>query len=137
MPYLEVGKTDQWIPETLSDEEISWPSNPRPLVFINGCHTTSLNPEIALNFVTPLVQEGVASGVIGTEITIFEPLAVKFAEECLKRFLGAPPFDAGMPIGDAVRGARLELLRLGNPLGLVYIPFVLAGLRMINAPNPN
>ena len=75
--------------------------------------------------------------MIGTEITIFEPLAVKFAEECLQRFLGAPPYKEGMPIGEAVRGARLELLRLGNPLGLVYIPFVMASLRMLSSANPN
>lgn len=137
LPYLEVGTADRFAPESFIDEGITWPSNPRPLVFINGCHTTSLNPEISLNFVTPLVQLGGASGVIGTEITIFEPLAVKFAEECLQRFLGAPPYAEGMPIGEAVRGARLELLRLGNPLGLVYIPFVMASLRMLSSANTN
>lgn len=135
LPYLELGEKDKFAPENFMKEGIRWAANPRPMVFINGCHTTSLNPEIALNFVTPLVQLGGASGVIGTEITIFEPLAVKFAEECLKRFLGAPPYKEGMAIGHAVRGARLELLRSGNPLGLVYIPYVIASLRMIREAN--
>ena len=59
-PYLQVGLEDRFSPESFLKEGIRW-SNPRPLVFINGCHTTSLNPEISLNFVTPLVQLGGAS----------------------------------------------------------------------------
>jgi hypothetical protein len=127
LPYLEIGKNDRFGPEDLIGERILW-KDIHPLVFINGCHTTSLNPEITLDFVSSFVQQG-GAGVIGTEITIFEELAVRFAEECLGRFLGAIPFGQGMPIGKAVRGARLELLRRGNPLGLVYIPFAIASLR--------
>ena len=63
--------------------------------------------------------------MIGTEITIFESLAKAFAEECLRRFLN------GDKIGDAVRGARLKLLKDGNPLGLVYIPYVIANLHLV------
>jgi hypothetical protein len=51
-------------------------------------------------------------------------LATAFAEECLRRFLD------GAPIGEAVRDARLALLAQGNPLGLAYIPFVIASLRL-------
>ena len=40
-------------------------------------------------------------------------------------------FLSGVPIGEAVRGTRLALLKAGNPLGLVYIPFVMASLRMV------
>jgi hypothetical protein len=69
--------------------------------------------------------EGNAAGVIGTEITLFEPLAAPFAEECLRRFLG------GTEIGEAVHGTRLALLAKGNPLGLAYVPFVVPGLRLI------
>ena len=47
-----------------------------------------------------------------------------FAEECLRRFLD------GEPIGEAIRAARLALLAAGNPLGLAYIPFVTASLRL-------
>jgi hypothetical protein len=128
-PYLELGIDDRFGPESLSAQKIKW-AGPNPLVFINGCHTTSLNPEISLNFVSSFVQQSGAAGVIGTEITIFEPLASKFAEECLARFLGAPPHNESMPIGRAVRGARLELLKQGNPLGLVYIPYAVASLRL-------
>jgi hypothetical protein len=37
----------------------------------------------------------------------------------------------GEPIGEAVRKARLTLLHGGNPLGLVYLPFVVAHLRLV------
>ena len=65
-----------------------------------------------------------AAGVIGTEVTIFEPLAVAFAEAFLRAF------DAGSMLGWAVRDARLALLGQGNPLGLVYIPFAAADLEL-------
>ena len=124
-PYIQVGPVDEQgiTADLLFTEQIRW-TEPRPLVFINGCRTTALEPEKALEFVRPLVQESGAAGVIGTEITVFEPLATVFAKECLSRFL------LGVPIGEAVRCARLALLKEGNPLGLVYIPFVLAGLRL-------
>ena len=132
-PFLQVGpnnsQKDEIDPNNWGAEGIKW-TGPNPLVFINGCHTTSLNPEVTLDFVSSFVGMSKASGVIGTEITIFEPLAVKFAEECFKRFIGAPPHKEKMPIGKAVRGARLELLRQGNPLGLVYIPYAVASLRL-------
>jgi hypothetical protein len=126
VPYIQVGPLgDEPITsDVLFTERIRWDS-PRPLVFINGCRTTALEPEQALEFVSTLVRRARASGVIGTEITIFEPLARAFAEESLRRFL------AGTPLGEAIRGARLALLKDGNPLGLAYIPFALAGLRIV------
>jgi hypothetical protein len=60
-------------------------------VFINGCHTTNLEPERAFEFVS--------------------------AEA-----------------GEAVRLARLELLgRSLNPLGLLYVPYMLSTIRMATA----
>ena len=123
MPYLEVGRTDVITPSSLFRKHICW-QDPRPLVFLNGCHTTALDPEQVMDLVTEFVEIGQASGVIGTEITIFEPLARAFAEDCLGRFL------AGQPIGQAIRGARLGLLKSCNPLGLAYDPFVLATVRL-------
>ena len=121
---LEFGPAD---PRARIDRTIwghaSWKS-PRPLVFINGCHTTAVTPEKAMDLVEPLLRRAHSAGVVGTEVTIFEPLATRFAEACFRRFF------AGRPIGHALRDARIELLQQGNPLGLVYIPFVLAGLRL-------
>ena len=97
---------------------------PRPLVFINGCQTAAVEPLQALEFISPLVTYAHGAGVIGTEITIFEELATVFAEACLGRFL------PGESIGAAMGGARLSLLQEGNPLGLVFIPFVIASLAL-------
>ena len=91
-------------------------------MFINGCHTTAVEPERAYNLVAAFTNLAGAAGVVGTEITVFEPMAQAFAEECFEQFLG------GQAIGEAIRRARLKLLKEKNPLGLVYMPFVLASL---------
>jgi hypothetical protein len=62
-------------------------------------------------------------GAVGTEISVFEGFASTFAERCLRRF------SHGQTIGSALRDARLETLENGNPLGLVYVPFVISDLR--------
>ncbi len=126
IPYIQVGGPEERgiTRDNLRAYEIEW-DDPRPLVIINGCHTTALEPEKAIEFVSAFIECS-ASGVIGTEITIFEPLACAFAEECLRHFL------QGVPIGEAVRRARLALLQTGNPLGLVYVPYVLPSLRLVD-----
>lgn len=127
-PFISVGRDDPPItPDNI--QGVRW-SDSNPLVFINGCHTTALDPDKALDFVSTFV-DAQAAGVVGTEITISEPLACAFAEECLSRFLVSDE-TAGetRTIGESVRGARLALLKLGNPLGLVYIPFAVASLRL-------
>ena len=129
VPFLKVGGPDERgiTGDLLFSERIRW-SSPRPLIFINGCRTTALEPETAIELVSSLVRRAQASGVIGTEITVFEPLARDFAEAYLERFL------SGATVGEAVRGARLALLARGNPLGLAYIPFALESLRLVAEP---
>jgi hypothetical protein len=122
-PYLEVGaRKSEPITADLFTE--IWWQEPRPLVVLNGCHTTAASPEQVFSMITAFVVQANAAGVVGTEITIFEPMAVSFGEELLGQFL------AGETIGRAVRRARLALLRQGNPLGLAYIPFALSTLRL-------
>jgi hypothetical protein len=126
-PTLKIGPPQDYIDTSNFDNlDIAWPET-RPLVFMNGCHTTSLSPGQALSFVRAFVEDVAAAGVIGTEITIFEPLAQTFAETFL------PLFAAGMPFGRAIREARLRLLAQRNPLGLVYQPYAYAGLKMVKA----
>jgi hypothetical protein len=124
-PYLQVGPLNDPVltADVLFSERIRWTS-PRPLVFINGCHTVAVEPEKVVEFAGALVGNVHAAGVIGTEITVFEPLATAFGLEYLRRFL------AGGTVGESIRGARLGLLAQGNPLGLVYVPFALATLRL-------
>jgi hypothetical protein len=129
-PYLQVGQPpnlEMILPSNLV-EYVYW-QNPRPLVFLNGCHTTAVDPLKALQFISPLVEECQCAGVIGTEITIFEPLATTFAMEFYQRLL------RNETVAKAMRGARLRVLAEGNPLGLVYIPFVLSTLSLRNVPN--
>ncbi len=124
-PFLRVGSPDGPLifGDTFRTKHIDW-TDPRPIVLVNGCHTTALGPEVAQPLVSGLMFNANAAGVIGTEVTIFEPLAVEFAESFLRAF------DAGAMLGWAVRDARLTLLGRGNPLGLVYIPFAAADLEL-------
>jgi hypothetical protein len=133
VPYIQVGPPDERgiTRDNLRAEEVWW-GNLRPLVFINGCHTAALEPETGIEFISGFVETAGAAGVIGTEITVFEPLASTFAEDCLRRFVVY-----GAEIGEAVRGARLALLKAGNPLGLVYIPYVVASLRLAASLRPS
>jgi hypothetical protein len=131
-PFIRVGAADEkYITrESLTTYSIRWKES-RPLVFINGCYATAVDPEIALSLVAGFIENALASGVLGTEITVFEETARAFAEHCLRRLF------AGDTIGRAVRDARRELLQQGSPLGLVYIPFVLPGLRFDQPPLPS
>jgi hypothetical protein len=126
IPYLRVGPANGPGIERLSlrSAKVSWEA-PRPLVFINGCHTAALEPKTAISLVSGFIETAHASGVIGTEITVFESLATTFAEECLRRFIVKK-----VEIGEAIRGARLALLKRGNPLGLAYIPYVTTVLQL-------
>ncbi len=112
-------------PDNLAAYRIAWPAT-RPLVVLNGCRTSALDPTKPLNFVEAFLRDAHASGVIGTEVTVFEPLACAFAEEVLHRFVGDD-----VTLGRAVRESRLALLRQGNPLGLAYVPYAPTELRMV------
>ena len=132
-PYLRVGpSTDpEFRRATIGDAEIAW-TKPRPLVFINGCHTTALEPESAIDLVSGFVGTARAAGVIGTEVTVFESMAVAFAERFARLFV-----NEDKTAGEAVRLARLHILKSAlNPLGLVYLPYVLpiVTLREVTAP---
>ena len=130
-PFIQVGpRNDESISsDVLRAHHLHWGA-PRPLVFINGCRTTALEPKQAHELVSGFVTIARASGVIGTEITIFEPLARAFAEAFLRAFGG------GSTVGDAVRTARLELLQQGNPLGLAYTAYALSNLKLSRPQTP-
>jgi hypothetical protein len=126
---LQVGNGTEYIDgSNLRSSDILW-ENPRPLVFINGCETAALFPDNAIRLVNSFIRTG-SAGVIGTEVTVFESLARDFAEECLRLFISEK-----VPIGEAVRRTRLKLLKEGNPLGLVYTPFVVPSLQLVTKPS--
>jgi CHAT domain-containing protein len=97
----------------------------QPLLFLNGCETAAVEPAQLPDFAGAFVRAG-AGGVIGTETTVFEPMATVFAEKCWREFLVN-----GRSIGEAVRLARLALLGKGDPLGLVYTAFMLPSVKLI------
>ena len=113
VPFVEIGPANSRsiTPAWIRKSEIRW-ELPRPLVFINGCQTTALEPEQAIDLVRGFVRTANALGVIGTEITVFEELACSYAERMLAGFM-----DGSHTVGAATRAARLELLRQRNPLG--------------------
>ena len=125
-PYLLVGPNDSdpLLAQSLFNSKVWWESPLRPLVILNGCHTTATSPDEMFSLLSAFAAQCNAAGVIGTEITNFEPVAVAFGQELVQRFLG------GETVGRAVLQARLALLRKGNPLGLMYIPFALPSLRL-------
>jgi hypothetical protein len=132
IPWFKLGSAADpfFMRSTLSDWGVDWPRGHAPLVLLNGCETAVVEPDIAIEFISGFVQDAGAAGVIGTDITIFEELATDFAAHCLGSFLGD-----NQAIGESVRLARLALLKKGNPLGLVYVPFVLSGLRLDETVN--
>jgi hypothetical protein len=83
-PILELDESQSFTPEdVISWSDGVWPrrcwQRTSPLVFINGCHTTELTPELLVNFVDAFMG-AYASGVLGTEITIDATLAREAAE---------------------------------------------------------
>jgi hypothetical protein len=128
IPALTVGQSDApaaITPDNIQGGTMFWRKT-HPLVILNGCSTAALEPRLALDLVDAFVRDACASGVIGTEVTIFPPLATAFADEFFARFL-----DHDEPIGEAVRRSRLRLLSGGNPLGLVYIVYAAPRLLLV------
>ena len=132
--YLSIGPHDN-APDHLfspdlpfmwfSNDEInrrSWREK-RPLIFLNGCFTVDLKPEITLNFVS-VFRKIFASGVIGTEIPVSQYFAYLAAERFFARF------GAGEPAGTAILNMRWDLLNMGSLIGLAYTPYCLADLHL-------
>ena len=98
----------------------------QPLVFINGCRTAGFSPKALSPFITTLVTDRNASGLVGTEIDVWEQLASEVGREFIRKLCNEP----GMTVGRALRETRLALLAKGNPLGLAYTLYALADLRL-------
>ncbi len=127
-PYLELGETkkEKLVPTDLlywSKIKETW-SRTRPLVFINACHSLDFTPGSLANFLRNFAYLNV-SGVIGTEISIAEPLAGEFALSFFSRLIKS------QKVGEVFRQVRGGLLKKNNPLGLIYNPYCSARLRMI------
>jgi hypothetical protein len=127
IPYLEVGKQEQFRPGDITAWRYAeWSKQhwkiTSPLVFINGCHTAELTPELLVNFVDAF-NNAYAAGVIGTEITLEQRVASEAAEEFFSHF-----HMSGVSVGQALQQMRLHFLMKGNLLGLAYTSYCSADL---------
>jgi hypothetical protein len=121
--WLVVRDDDPLMPADLDDDLRSDWADGAPLVVLNGCHTGKYDPSTLLSFIHRFGALG-AAGVVGTEIPIHEYLGNAFGPFLLGRLL------AGDPVGQIVYDFRRELLKKRNLLGLVYVPYCYADLRM-------
>jgi hypothetical protein len=127
-PYILVGDGDKITTDDLiewQDERLGegWMST-HPLVFINGCHTAEVAPDVLDNFVNRFVDAH-AGGVIGTEVTV----SPRLASEAAERLFGHLLEETGN-VGQAIRGMRCEFLAKGNVMGLAYTPYCSAELHL-------
>jgi hypothetical protein len=126
--YLDVGgmlldpfQLQSWAEELWPQPH--WPSR-KPLVVLNGCHTAEMTSSTLATFVDGFVSIGGAAGMIGTEVTLEQGVAVAFMESFLSRF------SHGETVGSALRASRWEFLSRGNVMGLAYTPYCLSSLRI-------
>jgi hypothetical protein len=130
IPVLELGTGEPLEPDHIlawRQAEI-WPKNhwqdTSPLVFINGCHTAELTPELLVNFVDTFGM-AYAAGVIGTEITLEQKVASEAAEQFFSHFR------TNKTVGQALQSMRRYLLLKGNLLGLAYTAYCSTDLKLL------
>lgn len=119
--YLEMADGYTIVPEDIKTwAKYDWPEghwrHNSPLVLLNGCHTAELTPKALVNFVD-MFARAYASGLIGTEITIAEQVAIEAAEVFLDCFKDNAPVKA------ALNKMRKQFLAKGNLLGLAYTAY--------------
>jgi HEAT repeat protein len=126
-PVLEIGRGQQIIPEDLEAWATGWSDehwqDPRPLVVLNGCHTSELTPEMLVDWVT-MFEQLRAAGSVGTEVALTQPVATE-AMECFLTLLAN-----GQSAAASIRAMRWQLLAKGNVMGLAYTLYAYGGLTM-------
>ena len=125
-PHLEFQDVQEQSPGIIKPAALAHnqPWEHHPLVFLNGCGTAGFSPDALSPFITKLVRDRQASGVIGTEIPVWEPLASEFAKLFFEKFLD------GSSAGEALLLVRRALLSEYNPLGLAYTLYGAAQLML-------
>jgi hypothetical protein len=126
-PLLMFTEIDKVAPrDVYAQADGVWPDTHwqerRPLIFINGCHTTNLSPEILAQFVSAFVGSR-AAGVIGTEVSIHQQIANDAAQEFFRQIRGV-----NATVGSSIQRMRRALLAKGNVLGLAYTAYCVESL---------
>lgn len=101
---------------------VRWDDRP-PFVILNGCGTTGFSTRSASKFIGALVDRRGAIGVLGADVPVHEHLASVVGETVLDGLLDK------LTIGEALHRARWKLLKVRNPLGLVYALYAPLELR--------
>lgn len=133
VPYLGLGKSEKLTPidilAYLSGRQVllCWKVS-SPLVFINGCQTAELKPDVLVNFVDAFASLG-SSGVIGTEVPVHQLLANEIGSEFLHLF-------ESKTVGEAMRQVGNQLLCKGNLMGLAYSSYCLSSLHIAETRVP-
>jgi hypothetical protein len=100
--------------------------DPPALVFLNGCKTSNYSPEALSPFLKSFVDDLGASGLIGTEITVWDTFAAEMAYHFFRNFLNTEAAAISLST------ARRILLSKNNPLGLVYTLYASADLQLVS-----
>ncbi|MEA2562127.1 MAG: elongation factor Tu [Acidobacteriota bacterium] len=130
--YLGVGRSERitpedvigWIQGWLQDGRVVW-DRVRPLIFINACHSAEINPDTLITYLNAFIGTAKAAGVIGTEVKVYQPLAMELAAEFFQLFMRQ-----GYTVERSLREVRLSFLADGNLFGLVYTPYCWADLQL-------
>jgi hypothetical protein len=116
---------DDWlIAERIVDRAATdgrWKSDPRSVIILAACDSAAADL-LSMNDFIKAFGSARAGAVIGTETTVFESLARKFARELSKALLDHDK------LGEAILAFRRNLLLKRNPLGLLFTAFGHAGL---------
>jgi hypothetical protein len=94
-----------------------------PLVILNACETSTLNPLFSSFFAKRLLKYG-ARGVVATECAVPDNFASEFAERFYRYFL------RGYNLGDALLNTRSFFIKTGNIGGLLYSLYASPAIRL-------
>jgi hypothetical protein len=89
-----------------------------PLVFLNACGTSRIDPMAVTSFPRFFLKDNLNRGFIGTETSIPDAFAAQFSQSFYRGLLN------GLGVGQALYDAKWELLRSQNsPLGILYVVY--------------
>ena len=112
-----LAEGESFTPESLSGAAANV-GIPHPLVFINACQVGRAGMALTGigGWANRFVEAG-AGAFIGAYWSVYDEAAYAFAKEVYTRLL------KGVPVGQAVREARLAIRRAGDPTWLAYTVF--------------
>lgn len=127
-PRIRITDDDWLIADRITDNAFDsgrWDDDPRTVVILAACESASADL-LSMNDFIKAFGSARAGAVIGTETSVFESLARRFARTLSKALLDR------RKLGEAILDFRRELLRERNPLGLVFTAFGHAGLQRVD-----